>query len=194
MTSSDFGIGYPGHPYNCMLCLKFWGKSCYLIIQSGAVCDPIHWFIPATRMCLSQYMLYALRFEVCVFVDIDDIVELSISSQNNIEIVIDKCKYSKEKWTHIKKNTIQTTHLSKKEATYRLQIEHNKSLCLENVIHYYGDVLNQMFVVKWGAWISTRAIDFPFYHILSPSNCKIKTSLIPDVHWNIKHHQYSVVL
>ena len=62
-------------------------------IQSGGVCDSIHRFIPATRMCLFQYMFYALRFEVCFFVDIDGIVELSISFQNNIEIFIDKCKY-----------------------------------------------------------------------------------------------------
>ena len=35
-------------------------------------------------------MLYDLRY---VFVDIDGIVKLSISFQNNIEIVIDNCKY-----------------------------------------------------------------------------------------------------
>jgi hypothetical protein len=48
----------------------------------------------------------------------------------------------------LKINTIQTTNLSKKDAKYRLQIEHNKRSGLENVIPYYGDALYQMFVVK----------------------------------------------
>jgi len=45
-------------------------------------------------------MFYALRFEVGFFVDIDGIAELSISFQNNMEIVIDKCKYSRKMDTY----------------------------------------------------------------------------------------------
>ena len=38
---------------------------------------------------------------------------------------------------------------------------------------------------------------FIYKNVLPFSNCKIKTTLIPDVciiYWNIKHHQYSIVL
>ena len=41
-------------------------------------------------------------------------------------------------------NNIQTTNLSNKETTHRLQIEHNNRSFLENSIHYHGDVGNQM--------------------------------------------------
>ena len=53
-----------------------------------------------------------------------------------------------------------------------------------------------------GQWGVCGGLCFSFFffiykNVLPFSNCKIKTTLIPDVciiYWNIKHHQYSIVL
>ena len=78
--------------------------------------------------------------------------------------------------------------MSNKEKQLRLQIEHiehtNRSF-LENVIHYYGDVLNRVLVVG-GVFRSVQVpllffVYFILFHTLRSSNCKIKPTLIPDV-------------